>query len=128
MKKRIISIFLIVLIVASVSTNALARWDYTASVSSTLTFTGTTANCSAFVSAHSSTATITATAKLIEISTSGSESTVKTWSNLSGTGRLLWSGTHTGTKGLAYRLEISATVRTSQGSEPVSISSNAKCP
>ena len=128
MKKRMVSVALIILIMASISTNAFARWNYISICRPALSFSGTTAYCTAYVEANSGSASITATAKLIQINASGSRTTIKTWSGLSGTEQLYFSGSYNVTGGLTYYFEITATVSTSQGSETVTTSASAKCP
>jgi len=128
MKKRVISLVLVAILFATMSTYALARWQHTSVFNTALGFSGTTANCTFYIEAHNNSALITATARLIRINANGTETVLRTWSGLSGTGWLAFSDTHTVTRGLTYRFEVSATVRVGQSSERVSDSSTARCP
>ena len=129
MGKRVISIVLLAILVGSIGANALAaRWSYTRVCDPSLRFTGTTAHCSLVIEAYSNSATITATLRLIRINANGTETTIRTWPGLTGTGRLIFSDTQTVTRGLSYRLEVSGRVTTQQGSENVTASVTARCP
>ena len=130
MKKRtiIFAFALALLLLTSIGASALMRWLYVSTFDTSLNFSGTTANCGTVITAHSNSATITATARLIRINANGSETTIRTWGNLSGTGRLIFSDTQAVTRGFTYRLEVDATVSTPQGSESISGSSTARCP
>ena len=97
--KKIIAItivfFLLFSTAAFAATNA-------ASISRSLTFTGTTANCK--VSVSDSGKSISVTMKLYQGSTE-----VASWSG-SDTGRVVLSETYEATSGLTYRLEASGTI------------------
>ena len=127
MGKRALKLAIVILLVVTLSVNAMARWTYTAFINQSLSFSGATAICSTVIEAHSSTATINATAILIRINSDKSETTVKIWAGLTGIGTLIFYDTYGVTRGFSYRLEIYATVSTTQGSENVSASVTAKC-
>ena len=129
MRKRLICCVLLTVLLTTIGANATAtRWSYTCVCEPELKFTGTTAICSLVIQAISGSATITATLKLIRINANGTETTLRTWPGLTGTGRLVFSDTYTVTRGLTYRLEVSARVSTPQGSENINTFVTARCP
>lgn len=77
-----------------------------------LSFNGTTANCSLTILTNDSSASINATVQLWQGNTC-----LQTW-YASGTGRLTFSGTQSVTSGLQYTLTVSATVNGSSLSVP----------
>jgi len=129
MKKLVISVC-VMLVVLLFPVNSIAQplWAYTSQCSPRLSFTGTTANCTLYIKAYDDSAKITATLTLIRENTDGTEKVVKTWSDLSDTGSLTFSGTKSVSSGQTYRLEVSATVKTSNGAEYPYEYVRATCP
>lgn len=95
------------------------HWTNTESISSSLTFSGTTANCGARIVGMSGTTRISATFTL-QRRVNGTWVTIKTWTESSSSNTLNFSGTHTVTKGFTYRLSVNATVTRNGVSETVS--------
>ncbi len=77
-----------------------------------LSFNGTTANCSLTILTNDSSASINATVQLWQGNTC-----LQTW-YASGTGRLVFNGTQSVTSGVQYKLTVSATVNGSSLSVP----------
>ena len=107
------------------ATNALAVipiqpfWTNVSEVRPTLSFSGTTANCSAFVQGFSGTTKIAATVTLAR-KNGNSWTTVKTWTQTANSTVLTWSGTQSITTGNTYRLTITANVTRNGTTETVS--------
>ena len=86
------------------------HWENTSSVTAGLSFSGTTANCSAIVVGLSGTTRIVATIRLERLE-DGILRPVRTWSNQSANASTLtFSNTHTVTRGFTYRLTVEADV------------------
>lgn len=102
MKKRIVSVLLVVAILSAMAATAAAAESRNAVCTPTLSFDGTTANCSLTITALGK--TIAATMELWQGSTR-----VAQWS-FSGTSRLIVSETKTVTKGKTYTLKVSGTI------------------
>ena len=121
--KKIFPILLAVLLVLSVcpavssSTNnriddsTVYRWTNIDSITTTLSFSGTKANCSAKVLGKSGTTRITGTAKL-ERFVNGSYQLVKTWTGIGESGDVLrWSDSYSPvSSGYTYRFTFTANV------------------
>ena len=129
MKKLVISVcVMLVVLLFPVNSIALPLWEYTSRCNPSLSFTGTTANCTLYIKAYDDSAKITATLTLIRENTDGTEKVVKTWPDLSDTGSLTFSGTKSVSSGQTYRLEVSSTVKTSKGVEYPYEYVRATCP
>ena len=101
--KKIALLLAIVLVVAAPLT-AQAATPRAATIMPDITFTGTTANCSALIFGDASTDRIEATIKLRTVS-----ACVETW-NVSGTGYIDWHDTATVVSGTYYMLTVDVTV------------------
>ena len=121
MKKRLLSVSLIVMLIFSLSVNAFARWNSTSVCNTTLSFSGTTATCKLVVAAIDSTDKITAKLEL----KNASGTVIKTWNNISGTGRLNYSATHSPVSNGTYTLVATVTVKGSNGNDTIVVSSSA---
>lgn len=137
MKRKACSLTVLLALLLALSCNAVAaqggdysiQWDKTTSCTTSLSFSGNTANCSASIRAKQSTSRITATMILYRLGTNGTPIEVTRWSNLTGTGRLNVSRTYSpAISGVTYRLVVNATVSDSAGSEPVSANQQKVCP
>lgn len=113
MKTKVLSMVMLVALVLSMGLSASAaevspQWDTSNRCTPVLTFSGTKATCSAVVVAADSSAKITATMTLYRTNSDGSRTQVKTWTNLTGTGRLDISKTYSPVvSGSTYRLVVS---------------------
>lgn len=130
MKTKVLSLIMLMALVLSLGLSAGAteispQWETGNSCSPVLSFSGRTANCVAKVVAANSSAKINATMTLYRINANGSRTQVATWANLTGTGRLDVSKTHSPVvSGSTYHLVISGTV----GGEPISAYQSKTCP
>lgn len=102
MKKRIVSVLLVVAVLSAMVVTAAAAESRNAVCTPILSFDGTTANCYVNITALGK--SITATMELWQGSTR-----VAQWS-ASGTSRLIVSETKTVTKGKMYTLTVSGTI------------------
>lgn len=116
MKQRLVSMVALIALVLSIGITVSAvevspLWDAGNRCTPTLTFSGTKANCSAAITAADSTAKINATMTLYRINANGSRTQVATWPNLTGTGRLTASRSHSPvTSKSTYHLVLSGTI------------------
>lgn len=128
--KRMISVViaLVMLLAAipfvtvSASTNDMVTPFYTntSSITASLSFSGTTAQCYSTVTGLSGTTQITATMYLYQVNSDGTLSLLNSW-NASSSGTLLTvSGTNVVTSGSTYRLLITANVTRNGTTESVS--------
>jgi len=101
--KRVIPMILALVMLLSVAAQA-AGPEKIPSARPSLTFSGTTATCSARVRADNSADAISVTMKLWK-----GNSCLQTW-NANGTGRVTVSKTATVTKGSAYKLTVDYTI------------------
>jgi len=128
---------LAVLLVLSAGTNAYAApvratisdgqitpyWTNTSSINLYLSFTSSTANCSAIVRGKTGTTKITGTATLARKNTNGTYTIVKTWSGLStNSNELIFNESYSVSSGYTYKLTINATVYMGSNGENVSSS------
>ena len=95
------------------------RWTHTSICRATLSFSGTTANCSALVEGLPGTTRIAATIVLARKNGS-SWTTVRTWTHTVSSSVLIWSGTQAITTGNTYRLTVTADVTRNGTTERVS--------
>lgn len=102
MRKRVLALTLALVFVLGISAQAAQGWAY--NISPSLTFTGTTANCSVTVRGENSTDKISITAKLYRGGT-----LLATWTK-SGTGSVKLSEKKTVTKNFSYTLESNVTI------------------
>ena len=102
MKKRIVSVFLVAAILSALVATAAAAQSRAADYTPSLTFDGTTANCTISIMAIGK--PITATLELWQGSTR-----VAKWSD-SATSRLIIDEDCTVTKGQTYTLKVSGTI------------------
>ena len=137
MKNKALSLTLTMLMLCAMVTTALAApiatcWDNIARCGADLTFSGTTANCTASIVGKSGTTKINAQMFLQERKSSGRYATVKHWPLQTTTGSSLnLSEKQTGcTSGTYYRVGVITNVFNSDGtSESITVySSSAKCP
>lgn len=108
-KVALIMVLLLVLLIPVSAAASVARMPQSFP---SLSFSGTTANCSLTILADDGSASINATVQLWQGSTC-----LQTW-YASGTGRLTFSGTQSVTSGVQYKLTVSATVNGSSLSVP----------
>jgi hypothetical protein len=91
-------------------------WANVNSISLTLSFSGTTANCSGRISGRSDVNSILATFTLRRVNSDGTTTFLRNWASSSNTSSLNFSASHSPvTKGETYRLEVSAVVTTTSG-------------
>lgn len=116
MKQRLVSMVALIALVLSIgitvsATEVSPRWDTGNRCTAVLTFSGTTANCVAKITAADSTAKINAGMTLYRINANGSQSHVASWSGLTGTGRLDATRSYSPVvSGAKYKLVISGTI------------------
>lgn len=113
------SILLALLLLVAIFTTAQASPARTPSTNPSLTFAGTTANCSVYIRADSLNDSISATIQLWQGS-----SCVATW-YASGVGSLTHSASKAVTSGLQYTLTVDATIN---GSSIPRVSTTQTCP
>ena len=138
MKNKALSLTMAVLMLcAALTTAAMAQtivplWDNVSSVTCDLSFSGTTANCSAKVTGKSGTTKINAQLLLQEQQANGSYVTVKFWPLQTTTSLTLnLSGSQSGcTSGTYYRTGVVTNVYNSAGvSEAITVySTPVRCP
>jgi hypothetical protein len=89
----------------------------TNSIDLTLTYSGTTATCTALIRGQTNVNRIVANFTLSRVNANGTSTVVRTWSNLtSSTRTLTFSGTFSPvSRGQTYRLDLVATVTTTSG-------------
>ena len=121
MRKRILAAVLVIIIAFSLNINAFARWNSTNRCVATLTISGNTANCRLVVETIDSTDKITAKLEL----KNASGTVIKTWNNISGTGYLNYSATHSPVSNGTYTLVATVTVKGSNGNDTIVVSSSA---
>lgn len=95
------------------------RWSNAQTVSPTLSFSGTTANCNVLIVGKSGTSKISATITL-QRKVNNAYTDVKTWTESASGSMLNFSGTQIVTSGYTYRLSVSATVTKDGLNESVS--------
>ena len=96
-------------------------WQNVNSATARLTFSGTTAHCSAIIAGLSGTTSITATMRLERVN-GNSATTVATWTQTVNGSRLVMSESNAVTANGTYRLRVDATVVRNGVSESISIS------
>ena len=103
-------------------------WVSVSDIKLDISFSGSTASCSGRIAGNANVNSITATFTLKRVNTNGTTTTVKTWNESSSSRTLNFSGTYSPvSSGQTYRLEVSATAKTtSGGSESVSDSFTKK--
>lgn len=111
MRRRVLALTLVLVFVLGISAQAAQGWSH--SISPSLAFTGTTANCSVTVRGENSTDKISITAKLYRGGT-----LLATWTK-SGTGTVKLSEKKTVTKNFSYTLESSVTINGVKQSVPL---------
>lgn len=127
MKKRVAAMSLALVMMFAITSSAFAsvlRWNSTATCTSSLFFTGTTANCKISVVADTG-ASINGTITLYRVSSS-SETKVASW-NVSGTSRLSTTKTTGVTAGQTYKMVIDINVSGSNGSDHITDSITETC-
>lgn len=116
MKTKVLSMVMLVALVLSLGLTASAAeisplWDSNNRCTPVLTFSGTKATCSGTVVAANSSAKINATMTLYRVNANGSRTQVATWTNLTGTGRVSVTKTHSSVvSGANYHLVLSGTI------------------
>jgi hypothetical protein len=140
LKKKSAAVILALILLIALGGQALAAGDAGTPVSriiaplwvnidqagANLTFTGSLANCSAYVIGKTGTSRITGKAVLARRNSNGTYTTVCTWSNLASNSRYLdFSGSSYVTTGYTYRLAFTATVYRNGSSETVTAYSSA---
>lgn len=129
MKRKLVSMALLVVLALSLGVSASARWEDANTCSASLSFSGRTGTCTAVIRTSESTAKINATMTLYRIGSDGVLVKVASWTGLTGTGRLSTSKTYyNAVSGSGYRLAVSGTVTSSSGTSNVSAWRNATCP
>jgi len=124
MKKKLSAVTLVVILVFSLSISAFARWNSTDICYTTLSFSGTTANCGLNVETINSSDKITAKLEL----KNPSGTVIKTWSNITGTGYLSFGDTYSPVSKGTYTLVATVTVTGSNGTDNIVVSSSAAKP
>ncbi|WP_161846914.1 hypothetical protein [Pseudoflavonifractor sp. 524-17] len=95
MRKRLVSAFVLVVMVLSLGTaHAAPRWNKIWTCNSSFSISGTTASCYLDVTADPGTK-ITANIKVVRVNSNGSETPVCSWRNLTGTGSYTFDRTFT---------------------------------
>lgn len=123
MKKRIISLFLLAVMVATlfvIPICAALNWEVVQTCKVTLTFSGTTANCKVTVLATESDADITATIKLQKKGLLGIYTTKEKWEDVTATGTLNFYDTYSPVDSGEYKLTADIEVVGSNGSDSIS--------
>lgn len=129
MRKRILSMAMLVAVLFSLGISASARWDGAHQCVASLNFSGRTASCHATITATEHNAKVTATMILYRVNSNGTLSTCATWPAKSETGYLALTGKYSSAvSGNTYRLVISGTVKDSTGTHPISAYCQARCP
>ena len=129
MVKRILTMALVVAVLFSLSLSASARWDGADQCSVSLSFWGSTASCSAIITANERTAKVTASISLYRVNSNGTLSNCATWPVKTGTGKLSLSGSYSrAVSGNTYRLIVSGTIKDSTGTHSISASDTEVCP
>ena len=109
--------------VTSANVGIVPFWTLLSAAGLNITYSGTTATCTATVTGVSSVNSITANFTLSRVNANGSLTSVRTWFNQSSsTNQLSFSGTYSPvSSGQTYQLDMVATLKTSGGaSETVS--------
>lgn len=119
MRQKVTAIVMALTLLFALNVSAAPRYNETRTCRAYLSFTGTTANCSIRVKGSSGDA-IEAT--LVLCDKQGNE--IMTWSDLSGTSSLSFSGKASVVRGQTYTLTASATVE----GESISGNSTLTCP
>lgn len=128
--RRLIAIILSFVVTVCLATTVSAvqpRYSFTKSTTTSLSFSGTTANCSIKVYGFSSVTSITEVNITL---TDSNNNPVGEWNNLSSTGQdfSFFRSVSNLTRGEQYTLSFTAKVNTSTGSETVSGSASNDCP
>lgn len=140
-KKKAITLVVILILLFSLASQSLAagyvtkdivsgvitpQWVNTDQVSVNLSFSGSKAICGAYVIGKVETSQITGTVALERLNSTGTYTTVKTWSGLSAYGSYLdFNGTYYVSTGYTYRLTFTITVYRNGTSEKITASSSA---
>lgn len=106
---------------------ATPRYSYTEDVSVTLSFDGYSATCGLAVSGNSNATKNTGTLSLQKKSSSGSYSTVKSWSINESSGDIMLQKKYTVSSTGEYRLAYSGKVYAGSSYENISINANGTC-
>ena len=120
MKKRIVSFFLLALMISTLLVTpifAALNWSATDDCRISLSFSGTTANCKVAVFATDSDADITATIKLQKKGLLGIYTTKEKWEDVTATGTLNFYDTYSPVDSGEYRLTADIDVVGSGGSD-----------
>lgn len=129
MKKRTISLFLLVSIISMLLVTpicAALNWNATDECNVDLTFSGTTARCTVEVIASDSDADITATIKLQKKGLLGIYTTKEKWEDVTATGTLNFYDTYSPIDSGEYRLTADIDVIGNNGSDSFSKSAETK--
>lgn len=129
MKKRIVSLFLLAVMVATLFVTpicAALNWEVVQTCKVTLTFSGTTANCKVTVLATEADADITATIKLQKKGLLGIYTTKEKWEDVTATGTLYFYDTYSPVDSGEYRLTADIDVIGNNGSDSFSKSAETK--
>ena len=122
MKKRIVSLFLLTLMVSTLLVTpicAALNWNVVDDCMVTLTFSGTTARCTVSVIASDPDADITATIKLQKKGLLGIYTTKEKWEDVTATGTLYFYDTYSPVDSGEYRLTADIDVVGSGGSDSI---------
>lgn len=128
MKKRIVSLFLLALMVSMLLVTpicAVLNWNATDKCDVYLTFSGTTARCTVEVIASDTDADITATIKLQKKGLLGIYTTKEKWEDVTATGTLNFYDTYSPVDSGEYKLTADIEVVGSSGSDSFTASSIA---
>lgn len=131
MKKRIISLFLLTFMIATLLVTpicAALRWTVIRDSEIDLLIRGTTAECTLEVIADDSSAKISATIKLQKKGLLGIYTTKKTWDDVSATGTMNFYDTYSPVDEGEYRLTADITVTGTSGSDSITKTSSATTP
>lgn len=129
MVKRILSMALLLSLLLSLGISASADWDGAYRCVPKLSFSGSSASCTASIAPSEASAKVTASMTLYRVNSNGTLSTCASWPSKTGTGYLSFSQKHSSARsGNTYRLVISGTVKDSTGTHPIHAYRQAKCP
>ena len=138
MKRRIISLFLTLVMVLSIMPAAINAavadpiiplWDNVNTFNATLTFNSTTGNVKVNVIGQSGVSNITAEIRLYYKNTAGSWIEInKDWDYSVNQRYLIVSESFTGVAGREYKIEVSGTVTKNGYAEAISDTATATCP
>jgi len=97
-------------------------WDNVNNISLSMGYRGDAIGCSGIIRAATGSTSISATFTLARRTVFGTWTTVETWTASSNSSLLTWSGSAPGSRGITYRLSVTATVVRNGVSETVTTS------